>query len=260
MDETRIQALADTLYRALSTRTTIAPLTDSDPDITIEDAYRISLGLLHRRLEAGEKLIGKKIGVTSEAVMSMLDVHQPDFGFMTDAMRYDGSMPISRTLIQPRAEGELAFLLKRDLRGPGVSSADVLAATEAVMPCFEVVDSRIRDWKIRIQDTVADNASCGLFTLNEAAAVAPGHMDFASCRMQVEKNGALISSGTGAAAMGSPVHCVAWLANTLGQFGIGLDAGDIVLSGSLVPLEPVTAGDRMTVRVEGLGDCSVTFC
>lgn len=259
MDQSIIQQLGDTLYSALTNRQTIAPLTDSHPDITIEDAYQISLRLLQNRLDSGEKVIGKKIGVTSKAVMDMLDVRQPDFGFMTDAMRYDGEMPISKTLIQPRAEGELAFLLKKDLSGPGISNADVLAATEAVMPCFEVVDSRIDDWKIKIQDTVADNASCGLFTVNEAAALDPRKIDLSTCGMVVTKNGKVISTGAGAAAMGSPVNCVAWLANTLGQFGITLNAGDIILSGSLVPLEPVAAGDVMTVRVGGIGECTVNF-
>jgi len=259
MDQSIIQQLGDTLYSALTNQQTIAPLTDSHPDITIEDAYQISLRLLQNRLDSGEKVIGKKIGVTSKAVMDMLDVRQPDFGFMTDAMRYDGEMPISKTLIQPRAEGELAFLLKKDLTGPGISNADVLAATEAVMPCFEVVDSRIDDWKIKIQDTVADNASCGLFTVNESAALDPRKIDLSTCGMVVTKNGKVISTGAGAAAMGSPVNCVAWLANTLGQFGITLNAGDIILSGSLVPLEPVAAGDVMTVRVGGIGECTVNF-
>lgn len=259
MNNDLIRQLGDTLYGALTTQTTVAPLTETHPDITIEDAYKISLHLLEQRLAAGERVIGKKIGVTSAAVMDMLDVRQPDFGFMTDAMRYDGEMPISKTLIQPRAEGEIAFLLKRALTGPGVTNADVIAATEAVVPCFEVVDSRIQDWKIKIQDTVADNASCGLFTINENAALDPRNIDLAACEMVVIKNGQTISTGTGAAAMGSPVTCVTWLANTLGEYGISLNAGDIILSGSLVPLERVTAGDVMTVQIKGMGECTVRF-
>ena len=254
-----IESIGDELYAALTERRTIEPLTNTYSDITIEDAYQISLRLLANRTQAGERVIGKKIGVTSEAVMNMLDVRQPDFGFLTDAMRHDGEMPISELLIQPRAEGELAFVLKSDLVGPGITNAQVLAATEAVLPCFEVVDSRISDWRIKIQDTVADNASCGLFTINEQAAIAPEHIDLAGCRMVVKKNGNIISEGIGAAAMGSPVNCVAWLANTLGQFGITLNAGDIILSGSLVPLEPVTAGDVMTLTIDGIGDCAVSF-
>jgi len=145
------------------------------------------------------------------------------------------------------------------LCGPGITNADVLAATEAVLPCFEVVDSRIENWQIKIQDTVSDNASCGLFTVNEAAAIDPRKLDLATVGMVVEKNGKVISTGAGAAALGSPVNCVAWLANTLGQFGITLNAGDIILSGSLVPLEPVQAGDVMTVKVGGVGNCTIQF-
>ncbi len=259
MNDAQVAQVGNQLFDALQQRSTIQPLTETYPDISIDDAYRISLHLLQRRLAVGERVIGKKIGVTSEAVMSMLGVRQPDFGFMTDAMRHDGDMPISRLLIQPRAEGELAFLLKRDLLGPGVTNADVLAATDAVVPCFEVVDSRIDNWRIKIQDTVADNASCGLFTINENAAVDPNNIDLTRCEMVVSKNGSVISTGKGDAAMGNPVNCVTWLANTLGQYGIGLSAGDVILSGSLVPLEPVSAGDVMTVRIAGIGECSVNF-
>lgn len=259
MDTQLIHHLGDELYKAMVARTTIAPLTTTHPEITIEDAYQISLRMLENRVAAGEQVIGKKIGVTSKAVMNMLNVHQPDFGFMTNAMRYDDEMPISSTLIQPRAEGELAFVLKKDLCGPGITNADVLAATEAVLPCFEVVDSRIENWQIKIQDTVSDNASCGLFTVNEAAAIDPRKLDLATVGMVVEKNGKVISTGAGAAALGSPVNCVAWLANTLGRFGITLNAGDIILSGSLVPLESVQAGDVMTVKAGGVGNCTIQF-
>jgi 2-oxopent-4-enoate/cis-2-oxohex-4-enoate hydratase len=148
--------------------------------------------------------------------------------------------------------------LKKDLIGPGVTVADVLAATECVMPCFEVVDSRIRDWKIRIQDTVSDNASSGLFVVGNDR-VDPNKVDLVTCGMVVEKNGEIISTGAGAAALGSPAICVAWLANTLGGFGIPLEAGEVILSGSLVPLEPVKPGDRMSLRIGGIGTASVVF-
>ncbi len=160
-------ALGDELYAALRARTTVAPITERVPGFSIDEAYQVSKRMLDRRLSDGERIVGKKIGVTSEAVQKMLDVHQPDFGFLTDAMMFgDGAtIPIASTLIQPRAEGEIAFVLARDLAGPGVTEADVLAATRSVVPCFEIVDSRIRDWKIRIADTVADNASSGVFVL-----------------------------------------------------------------------------------------------
>lgn len=259
MNQESIKNCGNELYEAMINRSTVAPLTERFPDITIEDAYYISLQMLNRRLEAGEKVIGKKIGVTSKAVQNMLNVHQPDFGFLTDKMVFSDEMPISEKLIQPKAEGEIAFVLKKDLIGPGITNADVLAATEAVMPCFEVVDSRIKDWKIKIEDTVADNASCGLFVMNDKAAVDPRSIDLSTCGMVVEKNGATLSTGAGAAALGSPVNCVAWLANTLGQFDIPLKAGEIILSGSLVPLEPVVAGDVMNVKIGGMGNCQVRF-
>lgn len=260
MEQTRITALGDELYAALRERRTVEPLTEREPEITIDDAYHISLRMLERRLADGERVVGKKIGVTSKAVQNMLGVHQPDFGYLTDRMLYANGeeMPISEQLIAPRAEGEIAFILKRDLEGPGVTNAQVLAATECVMPCFEIVDSRIRDWKIRIQDTVADNASCGLFVLGDTA-LSPRKLDLATCGMVMEKNGEICATGAGAAALGSPVNCVAWLANTLGRFGIKLEAGEVILSGSLVPLQPVAAGDHVHVAVGGLGTASVRF-
>jgi len=259
MNQDQIKNCGDELYEAMVNHTTLLPLTERFPDISIEDAYYISLQMLQRRLEAGEKIIGKKIGVTSKAVQNMLNVYQPDFGYLTDTMVYSGEMPISERLIQPKAEGEIAFILKKDLIGPGITNADVLAATESVMPCFEVVDSRIENWNIKIQDTVADNASCGLFVVNEAAAVDPRSLDLSTCGMVVKKNGATLSTGAGAAALGSPLNCVTWLANTLGQFDIPLKAGEIILSGSLVPLEPVVAGDEMEVSIGGMGSCKIRF-
>ncbi len=257
----RIEQLGDELYDALRARRTVTPLTERWPEVTIDDAYHVSLRMVSRRIEDdGEKIVGKKIGVTSPAVQKMLGVFQPDFGYLTDEMMYPngGPMPISEKLIQPRAEGEVAFMLKRELNGPGVTNDDVLDATDYVMPCFEVVDSRIRDWKVRIQDTVADNASCGLFVLGEEH-VEPKGLDFPNLRMRVYKNGSFLSEGFGSAALGSPLNCVSWLANTLSKFGITLNAGDVVLSGSLVPLEPVVPGDEMHLEVEGIGTASVRF-
>ncbi|QBM16463.1 2-hydroxypent-2,4-dienoate hydratase [Marinobacter sp. JH2] len=260
MDKQQIQSCGDELYQAMLTRTAVRPLTERFSDITIEDAYNISLRILERRTESGEKVIGKKIGLTSKAVQNMLKVGQPDFGYLTDKMAFSQGeeVQISDRLMQPKAEGEIAFILKKDLMGPGLTAADVLAATDCVLPCFEVVDSRIENWEIKIQDTVADNASCGVFLLGDRA-VNPRKVDLATCGMVVEKNGSIISTGAGAAALGSPVTCVTWLANTLGQFGIPLKAGEVILSGSLVPLEPVQAGDFMSVSVGGIGGASVRF-
>ena len=255
-----VRTHGDELYAALRSRTTVAPLTSRVAGITIDDAYQISVHMVERRVADGERIVGKKTGVTGLPVQRMLNVHQPDFGYLTDRMQYanGAQMPISTELIQPRAEGEIAFVLAKDLSGPGVTAADVIAATEYVSPCFEIVDSRIDDWKIKIEDTVADNASSGLFLLGDDKAK-PADIDFFSVGMVVEKNGDVLSTGAGAAALRSPLNCVAWLANTLGEKGVELKAGEVILSGSLVPLEPVVAGDSMRVTIGGIGTATVEF-
>ncbi len=260
MDQNQITAFGDALFDAMRTRTTIAPLTTQAPDISIDDAYLISRRFLERRLATGERVVGTKIGVTSKAVMTMLNVHQPDFGYLTDRMMFatGAEVPASQTLIAPRAEGEIAFILKKDLCGPGVTNADVIRATDFVMPCFEIVDSRITDWKIKIQDTIADNASCGVVVLGDRA-IKPTAVDLSTCGIVVSLNGEIISTGAGAAALGSPVNCITWLANTLGARGVTLKAGEVILSGSLVPLQPVKPGDNMHMAIGGIGQCSVRF-
>ena len=233
MEQSQINDLGDELYAALIAGKTVSPLTSRGFDISIEDAYYIQQRMLSRRQENGEKVVGKKIGVTSKPVMNLLGVHQPDFGYLLDGMVYNEGESIEMsTLIQPKAEGEIAFLLKKDLQGPGVTAADVLAATEGVMACFEIVDSRITDWKIKIQDTVADNASCGVFVLGDQL-VDISNVDLGLCGMVLEKNGEIVVTGAGAATMASPVNAMVWLANTLGRLGIPLNAGDVVLSGAL---------------------------
>lgn len=249
---------ANKLFNALRNGASIDPVTDHWPGMTIDDAYEVSLALLKLREASGEKIIGKKIGVTSEAVMSMLNVDQPDFGFLTDTMFAKDNVVDVSNMILPKAEAEIAFRLKKDLNGPGVTETDVLNATESVIACFEVVDSRIKDWKIKIQDTVADNASCGVYVLG-GLEVDPKEVDLLGCKAVVTKNGEALSEGVGAATLGSPLKAVAWLANTLGERGIPFKAGEVILSGSLVPLESVVAGDEMRVEIEGLGDCLVSF-
>ncbi|UCV24290.1 2-oxopent-4-enoate hydratase [Ferribacterium limneticum] len=259
MEQSQINELGDELYDALVAGKTVSPLTSRGFDITIEDAYYIQQRMLSRRLENGEKVIGKKIGVTSKPVMNLLGVHQPDFGYLLDGMVYNEGESIEMSsLIQPKAEGEIAFLLKKDLQGPGVTAADVLAATEGVMACFEIVDSRITDWKIKIQDTVADNASCGVFVLGDQL-VDISNIDLGLCGMVLEKNGEIVVTGAGAATMGHPVTAMVWLANTLGKLGIALKAGDIVLSGAMGAMVPVVKGDNLRMTIGGLGGCSVRF-
>lgn len=242
---------------------TIAPLSESDPALTIDDAYAISLDILARRTAEGEAIVGKKIGVTSEAVQNMLGVHQPDFGFLTDAMLVDDVIDCEKLrLIQPRAEAEIAFVLRETLAGPGITPADVLAATETIAPCFEIVDSRIEDWRIGIVDTVADNASCGVFALG-AERLDPAGLDLPALHVAVSKNGKPLSEGYGHAVQGDPAMAVAWLANTLGRYGVTLEAGEVILSGSLVPLEPAAPGDTFAMHLSAadgpIGSCTIQF-
>ena len=261
MDQRAIENYAAELHRALRRAEVVAPLTERAPDIGIEDAYRISFELLKRRQAEGERLVGKKIGVTSAAVQDMLGVRQPDFGYLTDAMQVEdgGLMPVRGQLIQPRAEAEIAFVLKADLEGPSLSAADVVRATDYVAPCLEIVDSRIRDWRIKIQDTVADNASCGRFVIGEDRFGLDG-LDLAACSVVMALNGARVSSGTGKAALGSsPVACVVWLANRFAALGDPLRAGELILSGSLVPLQPVAPGDFVQADFGALGRVSARF-
>jgi len=247
------------LHKALRGQHVIAPLRVLDPALSIDDAYAISLNLLARRRADGERVVGKKIGATSKAVQDMLGVYQPDFGFLTDAMHCDAEIDVAKhRLIQPRAEAEIAFILNAALNGPGVTARDVLDATECIAPCFEIVDSRIQDWNIGIVDTIADNASCGVFVLGEARADPKIH-DLAALHVTVTKNGIPLSEGYGSAVQGHPAEAVAWLANTLGAYGVTLNAGDIILSGSLVPLEPACLGDVFEMELHNVGGCVARF-
>ena len=256
----QLSAHGDALYTAWANAQAIAPLSSGNLAPSIAEAYQIQQQVIARRLGNGERIIGKKIGVTSQPVMHMLGVNQPDFGYMLDSMSYgDGAVIDTTRLIQPKAEGEIAFVLKHDLMGPGINAADVIRATEGVMACFEIVDSRIRDWKITIQDTIADNASCGVFVLAERM-VDPRQLDLRNAGMVLEKNGEVVVTGAGAATMGSPVNAVVWLANTLGRLGIGLKAGEIILSGALGAMVPVKAGDNLHLTIGGIGSCSIRFC
>lgn len=254
-----IARYGDELYDSLIQCVPVEPLTNREPEISITDAYHIQLRMIQRRLDAGEVVVGKKIGVTSKVVMDMLGVNQPDFGHLLSGMVFNEGQPVDTSkMIAPKAEAEVAFILSHDLMGPGVTADDVVRATECVMPCFEIVDSRIKDWKIKIQDTVADNASCGVFSLGGVRR-SPYDLDLALAGMVLEKNGEIISTSCGASVQGSPVNAVAWLANTLGEFGISLKAGDVILSGSQSPLVPVKAGDSLVCSVGGLGSTTVRF-
>jgi 2-oxopent-4-enoate/cis-2-oxohex-4-enoate hydratase len=259
MDDNKINQYGDELYDCWLTRRTVAPLREREPGITIEDAYKIQERFVARRVAAGETVIGKKIGATSKPVQDFLGVYQPDFGMLTSGMVYqEGDTIDLSTLIQPKAEAELAFVLKADLKGPGITAMDVIRATDYVLPCFEIVDSRVTAWNIKIQDTVADNASCGVYVLGKTKGD-PRKLDITLAGMVLQKNGELFSTGVGAAVQGSPANAVAWLANTLGELGIPFKAGEVILSGSQSALVPVGDGDELVCTVGGLGSCRVKF-
>lgn len=255
----QITAYGDALYEAFVQRRRIPHLVPREPSMTLEDAYRIQERFVARRIQAGETVVGKKIGVTSKAVQDFLGVFQPDFGILTSGMVHQegGTIDLGQ-LIQPKAEAELAFVLKEDLKGPGITAMDVIRATDHVAPCFEIVDSRFDDWQIQIQDTVADNASCGVYVLGKAKGD-PRQLDLALAGMVLEKNGELFSTGVGAAVQGSPANAVAWLANTLGGLGIPFRAGEVILSGSQSALISVADGDELVCTIGGLGSCRVKF-
>ena len=259
LDALHIERHGDELYDAFLNGSTLPNLRDRVAGITIVDAYHIQARFIERRIAAGETIVGKKIGVTSKAIQDAIGVFEPDFGQLTSAMAYeDGATIDLDTLIQPRAEAEIAFILKHDLVGPGITATDVLRATDHVRTCFEIVDSRITGWDIKIQDTVADNASCGVYALG-ADKVDPRDVDLTLAGLLVEKNGEPVASGVGAAVQGSPLNSVAWLANTLGRLGMPFRAGEVILSGALGPLVPIADGDTLVATIGGLGSCTISF-
>lgn len=268
MTEELFLGLSERLRVAEETCAPITRLTDDAPGLTVEDAYRIQGYTLERRRRAGlhgrpARLLGRKIGITSRAVQQWLQVDEPDFGFLLDDMevRDGGSMPRAQ-LMQPRIEGEVAFMLKRELPGcfvvGGVGVADVIAATDFVLPALEIIDSRIVDWKFTYRDTVADNASSARFVVGTQPTRLDG-IDLTTLGMTLSKNGVVASTGAGAACLGNPAVAVAWLANTLARFGTPLRPGELILSGALCPVVPVEAGDVFELAISRLGRCSVRF-
>jgi 2-keto-4-pentenoate hydratase len=254
-----IEDLAAELLRAQQQCIPLDPLTDRFSDLNITQAYQIQLTAIRTQLMAGRRVIGKKIGLTSKVMQDMLNVHEPDYGHLLDDMVVLNEQPVTVSkLLQPRCEGEIAFLLGRDLIGPGVTVADVLTATQAVIPALEIVDCRIRDWKIKIQDTVADNAASARVVFgNKLTPVLD--LDLRLIGMVLMKNGQVAATGAGAAALGHPAASVAWLANKLYEFGIPLKAGEVILSGSLTIAPPVAAGDYFRADFDRLGSASAYF-
>ncbi len=225
----------------------------------IDAAYAVQHLLTEDALASGRRIVGRKIGLTSAAVQKQLGVDQPDFGILFDDMEYGSGqeVPLSR-LIQPKVEAEIAFVFERDLDAERPSLGHVLNAVGYALPAIEIVDSRVRDWKIGILDTIADNASSGLYVLGGAPRKVDA-FDLALCGMSLEQGGEPVSVGCGAACLGNPLNAVVWLARTVARIGRPLRAGDVVLSGALGPMVPVKPGDVFEARVSGLGSVSAVF-
>jgi 2-oxopent-4-enoate hydratase len=257
--DTRLADLATQLQVAERAREPIAPLTVTDPDLSVTDAYRIQQINVDARIAAGGTVRGQKIGLTSVAMQEQLGVDEPDFGALfADMFVEEGkAIPVAE-LIQPRVEAEIAFVMAEELCGPGVSSIDALRAVAGALPAIEVIDSRVVDWQIGLPDTVADNASCARIVCGGKLTPIE-RLDLRLLGMVVTVNGAIAATGAGAAVFGNPITCVAWLANKLGEFGVALKPGDLVLAGSLHAALPVAAGDSIRAEVAELGSVTTRF-
>lgn len=253
-----VEQAAERLRSAVESGAPCSPLS-AEFELTSTDAYAIQRSNIRRRVAAGSTIVGRKIGLTSKAIQSWLKVDQPDFGCLLDDMLVanHGSIETSK-LLQPRAEAELAFVLKSGLEGGAFTVPRVMKATDFVLPSIEIIDSRIADWKITFEDTVADNASSGMFVLGDTPAD-PMSLDLRLLGMRLRKNGRVVSTGAGAACLSNPWHAVVWLAQTLDRMGEPLKAGDIVLSGALGPVTPVAPGDVLDASISGVGGCTVRF-
>ena len=258
VDDGTLHRLAERLLRAENARSPIPPLTDTYPDLTVADAYAVQRALIAHKLKEGARVVGWKVGLTSRPMQEMFGIDTPDFGHLLDAMALpSGSeLPCSQ-LIAPRVEPEFAFVLARDLAGPGVREEDALAATEAVMVALEVIDSRIEGWRIRLADTIADNASSARFVLGQDRR-RPQGLDLAALVLELWVDGEVAAAGKGEAVLGHPARAVAWLANALGELGERLRRGQVVLSGAVVAAVPLRPGQRLAASCPGLGRVELT--
>lgn len=256
-DNAAFQAAADALRTARAEGRTIPQISVTHGVQGLDAAYAVAEINTRARVSAGARVIGKKVGLTSVAVQKQLGVDQPDFGVLFDGMEYlsGDSVPMSR-LIQPKAEAEVAFVVGRDLpAGAMPSYSEFLSCLAYALPALEIVDSAITDWKLTLVDTVADNASCGVFVLGDQP-VAIGDVSLGEVGMQLQQNGKLVSVGTGAACLGHPLRAAYWLARTMTARGEGLKAGEIILSGALGPMVVIQAGDLIEARMGALGAVS----
>lgn len=254
-----IQQAADALRRAEESGGFIAPLRETFPSLDVDGAYAIQRLNIERRLSAGRRIVGCKIGLTSPAVQKQLGVDQPDCGTLLDDMEFHEGIPIPLArLQQPKVEAEVAFVLGRDLALESPTIVDVMRAVEFALPALEIVGSRIRDWNIRLVDTVADNASSSGYVVGGSPRKL-SQLDLRGCAMKMRRDGEEVSEGRGAACLGHPLNAVVWLARTMARNGTPLRAGHLVLSGALGPMAAVTGEAAFKAHIEGLGSVSAQF-
>jgi 2-keto-4-pentenoate hydratase len=263
MERVKIAALADGLFEAERTRKAVFPLTDREPSLTVDDAYQIQLANVQKVLDMGHVISGKKIGLTSVGIQKQFGVNEPDYGHLFAAMDCKDGKINTSALLQPKIEGEIAFILKADLAGGKVNRDDVIRATDYVVGAFEIVDSRVADWKIKLPDTVADNASSGRYVLG-GKKLTLSEADLPSVTMKLYKTAAggqpeLAGEGTGAAVLGDPCLSVAWLANRLWSYGVTLKAGEVILSGAFSAAPPAKQGDVFTAEFSSFGKVEAGF-
>lgn len=259
LDAATVDALASRIYADERAARSGLPLSDEYPDMSVRDAYAVQLRYIALRSAAGARVVGHKVGCTNRVIQELFGIDQPDYGQLLDDMILpDGAALSMATLIKPRVEPEIAFVLKTRLRGPGVTPTQVLIATAGVTPCFEIIDSRIDDWRIKFVDTVADNGSSARCVLGDRL-VPVQDLDLRSLGVVLEQNGEVVSTGAGAAALGNPAAAVAWLANTLAASGQFLDAGHVVLPGALTMAPSARAGDIFQATFGGIGSVRCRF-
>lgn len=253
-----IQKYADMLYESERAKTPIPPLTEQDAALTIDDAYAIQMENVNRAAAMGRMVSGKKIGLTSSGIQQQMGVNEPDYGHLFAEMECKDGVVDTALLIQPKIEAELAFVLAADLSGGQVTAQDVRRATEYVAGAFEIVDSRIDGWKIKLVDTVADNASSGRYVLGKKR-LKIDEVDLPAVTMRLYKNNNLVGEGTGAAVLGDPCVAVAWLANRLWSYGVQLKKGEVILSGAFSAAPLAQKGDVFRVEFSSFGDVVAEF-